>query len=128
MSKLKDFMRIVNERDHLQREKILLEGQLKRLSELYDDLCKYCKEKDPQFMYNWRRWSDEKEIMKPTWDYKSLIVPGDSPPRKFEFESNVPKLELEEEPMPEGCSGCGIKPSSTGKIEHAHNCPVRGIG
>jgi len=97
MSKLKGFMRIVNERDELRIELEHQEYRADRVSSMYDDLCEYCKEQDPQFMYNWRRWSDEKEIMKPMWDYKRLIVPGGSPPRKFEFESNVPKLELEEE-------------------------------
>ena len=128
MSKLKDFMRIVNERDRARINVEALNRQLKNLRRVCDDLTEYCKTQDEHFMVNWRRWSDAKELNKKTWDYERLfgaMTGHAAPPRELKFETNVPKIEFEE-PMPEGCPGCGIKPSSTGRIEHAHNCPGRG--
>lgn len=128
MSLAKDILRLVNERDELQRIIGQMRAELDVNRGFYDDLTEYCKLQDPDFINNWRRWSDDKTINEKMWDFGNLVGRAPvGPPRDFKFETNVPKLELEEEPMPEGCPGCGIKPSSTGRIEHAHSCPGRGI-
>jgi len=100
MSKLKDFMRIVNERDRARIDVEALNRQLKGLRAMYDDLTEYCKTQDEHFMVNWRRWSDAKEINAKMWTFGQIDAArtgNAAPPRELKFETNVPKIELEEE-------------------------------
>ena len=62
MSKLKDFMRIVNERDRLRIENESLQRDLKGWREHFDDILEYGKSTDEQFWLNYRFWSDQKTL------------------------------------------------------------------
>jgi len=150
MSKLKDFMRIVNERDRLRIENESLQRDLKARKERFYDILEYGKSTDEQFWLNYRFWSDQKTLNQKTWDHKKLLNTQDfadvvngqmlNAKRKFEFESNVPKLELEgeslvdilnrqdeEEPMPAVCPECGAAPMPGFNGTHYEDCSQLGV-
>ena len=99
MSLAKDILRLVNERDELQRIIGQIRAELDVNRGFYDDLSEYCKLQDPDFINHWRRWSDAKEIDAKMWTFGHIDAARmghAAPPRDFKFETNVPKIELEE--------------------------------
>jgi len=102
MSLAKDILRLVNERDELQRIIGQIRAELDVNRGFYDDLSEYCKLQDPDFINHWRRWSDAKAINEPMWDYRRLMTARDfagaamNQRRDFKFDTNIPKIELEE--------------------------------
>lgn len=102
MSLAKDILRLVNERDRLrvECEQHLLE--LREMRKTQDNLYEFGESLDPEFRSKYFEWRMQGNIGAPNWDYKRLLNAKDfagiamNQRRKFKFETNVPKFELEE--------------------------------
>ena len=103
MSKLKDFMRIVNERDRARIDVEALNRQLKDRAETLDKAMVFGEKYDEEFRRKFIQHLDELILTRPMWDYKRLMTNQEfagvamNQRRDFKFETNVPKIELEEE-------------------------------